>query len=113
MTLPGIPIARQLRIRIPAVGLQGKHRYGVDRSASLWSDGVTCIKRRQEPITPARQSLDKTGSFRGIAQRFPQLVDGLVEAVIEIDKGVSGPEPASKFFARYDLRRISTNIARI
>ena len=36
-------------------------------------------------------------------KRFPQPLDGIVDAVIEIDEGVGRPHSLAKFFAGYNV----------
>ena len=61
--------------------------------------------RRDEPVSPAVQRLDKSRIVGLIAQRLPQFLDGAVQAQIEVDESVRGPEPGLQFFAGHDLAR--------
>src|SRR5437016_2120151 len=54
------------------------------RNGSLHSG---CRRRFQKSILSLGQGFYEARTLRGIAQRFPQLVDGFIEAVIEINKG--------------------------
>jgi hypothetical protein len=57
---------------------------------------------RDEAVTAARQGLDKTGAFRGISQRFADLVDRYIQSLIEINKCVAGPDLVPKLVAGDD-----------
>ena len=52
--------------------------------------------RRDETVSAARDCLDKPRTARGIAQNVTQLIDRSVEAVVEIDEGVGGPNLGTK-----------------
>jgi len=46
-----------------------------------------------------RKRLDETWAIGGIPQRFPQLVDRRIQAVVEINEGIGRPVLIAKFFA--------------
>ena len=57
-----------------------------------------------ESISPPRQRLDKARTLRRIAQHFPNLVNGGIQIVVDVDKGVR-PEPVLQFVPSHDLTR--------
>ena len=62
--------------------------------------------RADEPVTPPRQRFDILWCFRGIAQRFPQLVHRCVQPVVEVHKRVAGPKHGAKLLARHEFARL-------
>jgi len=52
-----------------------------------------------ETISAAGQGLNVFGVLRGIAQHFANPGDGIVQAVVEIDEGVSRPELTPQLLA--------------
>src|ERR1700681_4269484 len=52
---------------------------------------------RNEAVTASRQCLDEAGFVGRIAERFPQAHHGVVQAVIEIHKGIARPQTLAKF----------------
>jgi hypothetical protein len=60
---------------------------------------VSTGHRHDEPIPASRQRLDKSRVIGGIAERFPQLIDRRIQAVVEIHEGVGRPALIAKFFA--------------
>jgi hypothetical protein len=46
----------------------------------------------EEAVATARDGFDEARAFGGVAECVANFVDGLIEAVIEIDVGVGGPE---------------------
>ena len=67
----------------------------------LWACRTVC--GRNETIAAFGQGLDETGSVGRIAKRFPKLVDGLVQAVVKVNKRICGPKFIAKFLAGDDL----------
>ena len=63
------------------------------------------LNRPDESISAARKGLDETGGLRRIAQRFPDLVNGPVQAVIEIAGRIRRPDPLPQLFAGDDRSR--------
>ena len=61
--------------------------------------------RGDEAVALARQRLDESWLFRRIAERFPQMVDDLVQAAIEVDEGAGRPQASGQLFARDQLAR--------
>jgi hypothetical protein len=53
----------------------------------------------------ARQGLDELRILRRISQGLAQFLDGMVQAVVELDEGVGGPEPGSQVFSRDNFAR--------
>ena len=56
-----------------------------------------------EAVSAAGEGFDVTGAGSGISQGFAHLVNGSVEAVVEVDEGVGGPELLLQLFARDDV----------
>jgi len=67
------------------------------RSAVECEPNLSDLSRRNKSIATPRQSLDKTGTFRRIAQHLANLVYGSIQVVIEIDKRVR-PKPLLQSF---------------
>ena len=61
--------------------------------------------RCHKPISPAGDGLDKTGILSAVAQGVPEPADGRIETVVEVDKGVCGPQPALQLFPRNHFSR--------
>jgi len=61
--------------------------------------------RSQKPISPAGNGLNKARILSAVAQGVPESADGCVEAVVEVDKGVCGPQPALQLFPGNYLSR--------
>jgi hypothetical protein len=61
------------------------------------------LNRSDEAVSAACQGFDEAGARSGIAQDFAYFVDGGVEAVVEVDEGVGGPEFLLKIFAGHDF----------
>src|SRR5438034_2270355 len=70
-----------------------------------WRRGPRLCDRGDEPVTPAREGLDVTGAFGRVAQGFPQLPYGRVEAVVEVDERVRGPELVPQLLSGHHLAR--------
>jgi hypothetical protein len=60
------------------------------------------LQPTNKSIPPPRQCLDKAGALRRVAQHFANLVNGRVEVVIDINKGV-GPEALLQLLAGDDF----------
>src|SRR5579863_4403702 len=56
-----------------------------------------------EAVSAAGEGFDIAGARSGIPESFADLVYGGVEAVIEIDEGIGGPEFLADFFAGDDV----------
>ncbi|HEX5425106.1 MAG TPA: hypothetical protein VFW94_16285 [Candidatus Acidoferrales bacterium] len=54
---------------------------------------------RKKSVSAAMQGFNVTRRVRGIAKGIAQLGHGLIEATIEIDKGMRGPKLLAKFFS--------------
>src|SRR5208337_1296486 len=59
----------------------------------------------QKPVSPARQRLDELRPVRIVAQRLAQLLDGRIQAVLEIHKRVRRPDPRAQFLSRHHFSR--------
>ena len=68
-------------------------------------DGVLrlALQGLQEAIAAARQSFDELRMIGGIAKRFANLIDGGIEAIVEIHEGVGGPQFPPQIVAGDDL----------
>ncbi len=71
-----------------------RRRYGRRLCCSWPLDGSN------EPVTSARQRLNETRRVRSIAKRRAKLADGVIDALVEVDKGVARPQGALDLFAR-------------
>jgi hypothetical protein len=58
---------------------------------------------RQKAVATAGNGFDKAGTFGGVAQSLSDFIDHFVEPVIEIHKGICGPEFLLKLLATYDF----------
>ena len=58
---------------------------------------------RDEAVAAAGQGFDVAGAGGGISEGLADLVDGGVEAMVEVDEGVGGPEFLLQFFAGDDF----------
>jgi len=59
--------------------------------------------RRNETITPSRQRFDETRALGVVSQNIAQAIDGVIQAVVELDEGIGGPERLPKLLARDHL----------
>jgi hypothetical protein len=59
-----------------------------------------------KPVSPLGHGFNKTRSIGDIPKGFPQPFDGVVQAVIEVDKGVGGPKALPQFFAVHHVARM-------
>ena len=55
-----------------------------------------CFQLTDESISPTRQRLDKARTLGRVTQHFPNLVNGGIQVVVDVDKGVR-PEPFLQF----------------
>src|SRR6185369_12966062 len=70
-----------------------------------FSRGVDRFHRSEKPVSPLGHSLDKPRSGSGILQRLSQLIDGGIQAVVEINKSVIRPEFLAEFLPSNHLPR--------
>src|SRR5205814_8887156 len=63
------------------------------------------LELADEAIAAAADGFDIPGRLRRIADRRPQLVDGIVQSVVEVDERIGGPEPEPQRLARDHLAR--------
>ena len=59
-----------------------------------------------EAVTALGKGLDPTRAIRGIMQSIAQAIDGGIQAMLEIDKSVRGPEQRAKLFASDEVARV-------
>ena len=78
-------------------------RLPISIATGRWRYGFRQLDRNQEPVTPSRHSLDKTGRICRIAQGRAELHDGGVDAAIELHDRVVRPEPFSDLLPRNHL----------
>ena len=74
---------------------------GFGRSLPV-SGGVDRRNVGEEPIAATGNGLDEARILRRVAQRFTNLVDGFVEAVIEVDDRLA-PKSLAQLFPGYQL----------
>ena len=55
---------------------------------------------------PLRGSVDEVWLFGGISRGLPEMIDGLVQAAIEVDEGIRRPQPAPQFIPCDELARL-------
>jgi len=72
-------------------GLEGRRRW------------PTILYGSDEAISTAGQRFDVARAGRGISQGFAHFVDGRVQAVIEVDERIGGPEFLLQLFAGDDF----------
>src|SRR5262249_17301762 len=60
---------------------------------------------RDKSISAARNGLDPTRALAGVPEHLPKFVNGSIQAPIEIDERVGGPEPLLKLLPGYYLSR--------
>lgn len=60
---------------------------------------------RKEAISAPSQGFDEARIGSGIAQYLAEFVNDGVEAVVEVNEGIAGPELLPQFFARHHLAR--------
>ena len=53
-----------------------------------------------EAVAPLGQGLNETRIVRRVAERLADLLHRRAQAVVEVDKGVTGPEPTAQLLAR-------------
>ena len=70
-----------------------------------WRRGSRLGQRGDEPVTPAREGLDVAGGLGRVAQGLPQLPHGRVEAVVEVNERIRGPELVPQLFSAHHLAR--------
>lgn len=73
-------------------------RRGIGRRRG--SGNVTRVHRCDEPVSAARKRFNVARRLGGIAQYLTQARNRIVQAMIEINKRVSGPDLLSQLFAR-------------
>src|SRR5262249_39948928 len=83
------------------LGIAGEIVQGQDcqRLDAVGTDRGTLNKA----VTALGESFNEARAVGGVAEGFSQLVDGLVQAVIEIDEGVGGPEFVAQLLAGNDF----------
>ena len=77
------------------------------------SDGLfdRLLDGRYEAITAARHGLDEARVVGGIAERLAEPADGVIQAVVELDEGVGGPQRCLQLIARDHLHGRSSRSA--
>ncbi len=69
------------------------------------SSAASALDRSNEPVSATGQRFDVARTGSGVSQRLANLVDGRVQAVVEVDERVGGPELLLQLFARDHLAR--------
>jgi hypothetical protein len=59
----------------------------------------------EKAVTTSRQGFNETRVLCGIGQRFPQLVDRGVQAVVEVDESVFRPDLRTQLLATHHIAR--------
>ena len=59
-----------------------------------------------ESVPTPSDRLDVLRRGRRVSEEAPHFVDGIVQAVVEVDEGVCGPEPGAKLLAQDDFARM-------
>src|SRR5579864_1887231 len=67
------------------------------------ADCSDILHRRDEPVSPPRQGLDKARIVSIIAKRFANFVDSFIQSVLKINERVLRPELVVQFLAGDDL----------
>ena len=65
------------------------------------------MHRRDEPVSAARKCLDESRSVGGVAQYLSQARDGVVEAVVKVNKGIGWPDLGVQLFAGHQIATAS------
>src|SRR5205814_4949497 len=80
----------------PPCGLEilGSNLRDVFRGLAQWSN---------EAITPASNRLHKPRRLGRVAQSRPKSLDRGIQTMLEVDVGVTGPEPFLQLFARHHI----------
>jgi hypothetical protein len=76
-------------------------RRGVGSTRGGWK--VSGIHRRDKPVSAARQRFNVAGSLDGVAERLAKARNRIVQAMVEIDKSVRGPNLRPKFLESHDI----------
>jgi hypothetical protein len=61
------------------------------------------LHRSDETVSAAGEGFDVARAGSGVSESFAHLVDRGVQAVVEVDEGVGGPEFLLQFFAGDDI----------
>jgi hypothetical protein len=83
-----LEIARQI--------LQWKNRQGMEFRCLAFN-------LANEAVAPPGQGLDVAWCFGGVTERFSQMLDGVVDAMIKVYEGVGGPDSLAQFLSCNDL----------
>ncbi len=86
---------RRYQDRPPATHRSG----GVHARGSPFRCCVSPGDRCDEAIPASRERLDKSRVVGGVSQRFAQLINRRVQAVVEVNEGISGPVLIAQLFA--------------
>src|ERR1051325_2773282 len=80
-------------------GVAGPRRQWLGRSA------IQRLYGSDETVAALGPCLQEAGIAGGVAENIAHLIDGCVQAVIEINECVLWPEACAQFFARHHLVR--------
>jgi hypothetical protein len=61
-------------------------------------------------VSATRKGFQKAWPLGRVAQGLSHFADGGVQAIVEVDKGIVLPQALVKFFAAYDLARVSGQV---
>ena len=92
-------MARDL-LRSGATGASGDGSAG---GTAADPQSTNSLHRAYESVSSARQSFDVARSACGVSQHLANSRHGVVQAVVEVDKGFSRPDLGPKFLTGYQL----------
>ena len=97
------PGAERTALAVPREARDNRLIPATQRRRGTWHDD---LDRRDEPVAAALQRLDIARALGKVAERVPDLGNGLVEAVVEIDEDGVGPDRPAQRVARYQFARL-------
>ena len=84
--------------------MQATHRLGRVAGHGNWVYFKVLFHRSDKAVSPPRQGFHVTRAGGGVSQCFTDLVHSRIQAVIEIDERIGGPELLAKVLPRDHLR---------
>jgi hypothetical protein len=78
-------------------------RHGSDRRGRRFRWGLDSSNKA---VAAARERLDPTRAVGGVVESVAEAIDGGVEAMLEIDKGVRGPKQGAELLASDKVTRV-------
>src|SRR5271165_3035031 len=107
-------MAGEFRVYRNGLGIEGERFGGAWRSV-VWKRkrggrirrrGVADGDRSDEPVAALGEGFDEAGIVGFVGESVAEFVDGGVEAVLEVDEGVFGPEAFLELLAGDELARV-------